>query len=205
MGTRADFYVGRGTEAEWLGSIGWDGYEIDDSIHAAKTEEEYRAAVTAFLDGRMVRDPEALSVEDALKEARAKAIESGMDDHMLEHFAKLDPYAPTGDATYPKDGWPWPWEDSNTTDYAYAFDAGYSWINVFGHGWHTKEQGEAWDKVYNEWEEASEVEDDEPCPAWETGGESSFPNMKDVQNVQIGGKKGGMMVLSVKDGDFHVD
>lgn len=26
MGTRADFYVGRGREAEWLGSIAWDGY-----------------------------------------------------------------------------------------------------------------------------------------------------------------------------------
>jgi hypothetical protein len=26
MGTRADFYIGRGTEAEWLGSVAWDGY-----------------------------------------------------------------------------------------------------------------------------------------------------------------------------------
>lgn len=26
MGTRADFYVGRGTEAEWIGSIALDGY-----------------------------------------------------------------------------------------------------------------------------------------------------------------------------------
>jgi len=25
------------------------------------------------------------------------------------------------DSTYPKDGWPWPWKDSNTTDYAYIF------------------------------------------------------------------------------------
>ena len=25
------------------------------------------------------------------------------------------------DATFPKDGWPWPWDDSNTTDYAYCF------------------------------------------------------------------------------------
>jgi hypothetical protein len=25
MGTRADFYVGRGETAEWLGSIAWDG------------------------------------------------------------------------------------------------------------------------------------------------------------------------------------
>jgi hypothetical protein len=26
MGTRADFYVGRGETAEYLGSIAWDGY-----------------------------------------------------------------------------------------------------------------------------------------------------------------------------------
>lgn len=26
MGTRADFYVGRGPEAEYLGSIAWDGH-----------------------------------------------------------------------------------------------------------------------------------------------------------------------------------
>ena len=26
MGTRADFYIGRGATAEWIGSIAWDGY-----------------------------------------------------------------------------------------------------------------------------------------------------------------------------------
>jgi hypothetical protein len=26
MGTRADFYVGRGPDAEWLGSVAMDGY-----------------------------------------------------------------------------------------------------------------------------------------------------------------------------------
>jgi hypothetical protein len=26
MGTRADFYVGRGKDAEWLGSVAFDGY-----------------------------------------------------------------------------------------------------------------------------------------------------------------------------------
>lgn len=29
MGTRADFYIGRGEKAEWLGSIAWDGYPGD--------------------------------------------------------------------------------------------------------------------------------------------------------------------------------
>ena len=85
MGTRADFYVGTGKDAEWLGSVAWDGYEWDEDkdsrIAKATTEEEYRAAVAEMLTGRE-------------------------------------------DATMPDMGWPWPWNDSNTTDYAYAFHNG---------------------------------------------------------------------------------
>ncbi|MFH1835312.1 MAG: hypothetical protein ABH851_03885 [Methanobacteriota archaeon] len=32
--------------------------------------------------------------------------------------------AQEGFHTSPEQGWPWPWEDSGTTDYAYAFEAG---------------------------------------------------------------------------------
>lgn len=51
MGTRADFYVGRGAEAEWLGSIAWDGYPdgIGTTVLGATTEAQYREAVSAFL------------------------------------------------------------------------------------------------------------------------------------------------------------
>ena len=51
MGTRADFYIGRGQDAEWLGSVAWDGYEweADDSdLMQAKTADEFRAAVAAI-------------------------------------------------------------------------------------------------------------------------------------------------------------
>ena len=50
MGTRADFYVGRSETAEWLGSIGYDGYPegIDKAVLNATSEEEYRKAVTDF-------------------------------------------------------------------------------------------------------------------------------------------------------------
>jgi hypothetical protein len=50
MGTRADFYVGRGASAEWLGSVAWDGHpetrlpELDGS-----SEEAYRTSVEAIL------------------------------------------------------------------------------------------------------------------------------------------------------------
>lgn len=54
MGTRADFYVGRGEKAEWLGSIGWDGYPdgIDKSLLKATTEQQYRNRVKRFFDDR---------------------------------------------------------------------------------------------------------------------------------------------------------
>lgn len=52
MGTRADFYAGKGKDAEWLGSIAWDGDEIAGDIRAAKTEKNYRKAVESFLASR---------------------------------------------------------------------------------------------------------------------------------------------------------
>lgn len=80
MGTRADFYVGRGQKADWLGSIAWDGFRdsLPDDLFEVKTEEDWRVRVTGFITSRE-------------------------------------------DGTLPKDGWPWPWEDSNTTDRAYSF------------------------------------------------------------------------------------
>lgn len=97
MGTRADFYVGRGKKAEWLGSIAWDGnpdgLRKRDGINllGAVTEEDYRKAVREFI-------------------------------------------GPRDDGTAPVEGWPWPWEDSNTTDYTYAWDQGV-WMSHFGSAW----------------------------------------------------------------------
>lgn len=54
MGTRADFYVGRGESAEWLGSITWDGYPdgISEAVFNVATEDAYRIEVTEFFTGR---------------------------------------------------------------------------------------------------------------------------------------------------------
>ncbi|MGW4484304.1 hypothetical protein ACWEOE_10750 [Amycolatopsis sp. NPDC004368] len=94
MGTRADFYVGRGESAEWIGSITWDGYPdgIDGNVFESDTEDSYRRAVDAF-------------------------------------FVKRD------DVTRPTEFWPWPWETSATTDYAYAFEDGVVYASSFGHSW----------------------------------------------------------------------
>lgn len=34
-----------------------------------------------------------------------------------------------------RDGWPWPWDDSGTTDYTYAFDDGVVYASIFGREW----------------------------------------------------------------------
>jgi hypothetical protein len=80
MGTRADFYVGRDQDAEWIGSIAWDGYRegIPEAVLKAESEEAFRAAVANFASER-------------------------------------------DDWTSPDQGWPWPWNDSGTTDCSYWF------------------------------------------------------------------------------------
>lgn len=144
MGTRADFYVGRGTEAEWLGSIAWDGHpeSIADPVKQAATEEAFRAAVAAFL----VRK----------------------------------------DATHPADGWPWPWNDSGTTDYAYAFDGGKVYGSCFGRAW--------FDPTI------APKDEDEDGPADEADEEAPgavFPNMEDRKAVAWGARS-GVMVFGVR-------
>jgi hypothetical protein len=56
MGTRADFYVGRGTHAEWLGSVGYDGYPDGwpgdpkyGPIVAVRTDATFREMVQLML------------------------------------------------------------------------------------------------------------------------------------------------------------
>jgi hypothetical protein len=135
MGTRADFYVGKGKTAEWLGSIAWDGHpeSIDDSIKLAPNELEYRNAVRAF-------------------------------------FASRD------DVTLPEQGWPWPWKDSNTTDFSYTFDADKVWATCFGHGW---------------WEINKQPEDlGDNAPKID-----DWPQFKNNRNPSLGSKRSGIMVI----------
>lgn len=60
MGTRADFYVGRGENAEWLGSIAWDGdacsvfeeHELMLDKAVTLSEADWREWVTRYLASR---------------------------------------------------------------------------------------------------------------------------------------------------------
>jgi len=132
MGTRADFYVGRGKDAEWLGSIAWDGDECGEAIPKARTVRQYRTRVTTFLKSR-------------------------------------------DDATFPKDGWPWPWNDSGTTDCAYAFDVGKVW----------KEYSGKWVGIRYNREDAPK--NAMPCV---------FPKMSARKNVTMGPRSGLIVITA---------
>ncbi len=133
MGTRADFYLGRGKKATWLGSIAWDGHtESLPEVCNSTTKKEFLEAV--------------------------------------KELEKCD------DWTDPEEqGWPWPWNDSRTTDYAYAFDRGKVWASCFGH----------------EWQEAAAYDGEKD------GREkvAIFPDMSARKNVTMG-KRSGVMVVS---------
>jgi hypothetical protein len=93
MGTRADFYVGKGCDAEWIGSVGNDGFRphpggkpagVGVALLHATTERNFRRALAD------------LTTE--------------IEDHVT-----------------PDRGWPWPWNDSRTSDCSYWFFDGGVW------------------------------------------------------------------------------
>ena len=80
-------------------------------------------------------------------------------------------------ATTPEQWWPWPWEDSRTTDYAYAFDEGKVWTSAFGYAWFDSIEEDA---VYG-----TDAHD-----------KLMFPDMSARQRVAYG-PRSGLMILKV--------
>lgn len=145
MGTRADFYAGRGADAEWLGSIAWDGTEIPDEILYAHDEAMFRREVAEFLAGR-------------------------------------------DDGTKPKDGWPWPWNTSATTDCSYWFFEGKCW-DVQGKYDDTGAVYAPFDKDRPEWD--GEQDEKEFYAGW-LGDKPAvaFPDMSPKKRVTFGPRSG---------------
>ena len=137
MGTRADFYIGRGKDAEWIGSIGLDGFpdSIPDPILLATNEFQFRWLTIGYLLARE-------------------------------------------DATLFDQGWPWPWDNSQTTDYSYAFDDGKVWATPFGCGW--------FDPLLREPEEDDDVKKKVP-----------FPDMSAIKKPTLG-RRSGLLVIGRK-------
>lgn len=175
MGTRADFYVGRGPQAVWLGSTAWDGYP--DGITPKGEKKVIEGIGTIDTQGVW---PGGRSVLHAETEAEFR--------ELLEVY-----FAGRNDVTRPDRGWPWPWRDSHLTDYAYAFDDGQVWHTTFpvddervtcptcGHG----------TKVW--WPASKDVEDPTPNGL----AQATFPDMKAVTDVAFDDRS-GLMVFTVK-------
>lgn len=149
MGTRADFYVGRGESAEWLGSYPFDGYPdgvFDDAAEMfaepPATEQEWRDWVLRWLTSP-------------------------------EHAQR---------STLPEHGWPWPWENSRTTDYAYAWEDGVIYGSNFGYGW--------W-RVDPQAEGFGYVESDKKT--------ALFPDMSERKAVTLG-PRSGVIVIGIPRG-----
>lgn len=87
------------------------------------------------------------------------------------------------DATFPKDGWPWPWADSRTTDYSYIFENGKVMASNFGYP--------LFDPLAAE-DDATE-DDREPVKM-----EGFFPDMKDIQNVTYGERSGVILISGTR-------
>lgn len=84
--------------------------------------------------------------------------------------------------TEPSQGWPWPWDDSNLTDYTYAFDSTEGTVIVarFGKGWvpfkcacDSARRGNE-DLLYDPLEESS----------------IDFPYMSEIQNLALDDRSG---------------
>jgi len=138
MGTRADFYVGKGKNAEWLGSVAYDGYRsgMTAGILKAPNEDAFRKAVAIFLKDR-------------------------------------------DDATLPEQGWPWPWDDSGTTDCSYWFFDGHTWdVSGYPKGYYAP--------------------CDKPEPERYTDkdkkGDVEYPDMSARKNVTLGPRSGVMII-----------
>lgn len=141
MGTRADFYTRNEKSMEYLGSIAFDGYEIDDNVLQAKTEQSFREELAKFFSDR-------------------------------------------NDYSVPEQhGWPWPWNDSRTTDYSYVFENG----KVLASNW-----GRAlYDPLIQQADENGGDEQDEQKL------DNFWPDMSALKNVRFD-KGSGLLIIAHK-------
>lgn len=146
MGTRADFYIRTAAGLDWQGSVAWDGYDIEE--------------MTAEAAAKSARNKSCLDVRSATTEQEFRAA-------LQSYFSHRK------DVTMPAQGWPWPWENSETTDRAYVFGDGKVTLYAWGK--------EIIDKD-------GEQEGPEPIGGW--------PDMTAVQKVALGERSGVIVVGS---------
>lgn len=138
------------------------------------------------------RDREVkLRAEDWLGSIAWDGYPSGLPDELREatteeaYRAEVAKLATREDWTRPEDGWPWPWNDSRTTDYAYVFTNG-----VEGSGVQASCFGRAWFPAAGKEPERG----DEPQLL------DQFPDMAAVKKVTFGPRSGLLVLGGPTDG-----
>lgn len=120
MNERADFYVGRGNDAEWLGSITWNG-------HPKGLAFESEGVDLPILGTTEV------TVSSFRSLGGTKTLTANTEEHFREGIKELA--QSREDFVTPDKGWPWLWPSSALTDYAYAYDAGTVYASHRGSDW----------------------------------------------------------------------
>lgn len=125
MGTRGDFFIGRGDDARWLGSVAYDGYMasaktpfgITSKVLESKSEEEFELRVEEFFQER---------VRMTIEHRRQMEEQYGFDYND----------DPSDQIIRPGQSWPWPWPEFTYSDYSYAFDQGKVWCCHMFYDWY---------------------------------------------------------------------
>lgn len=120
MDERADFYVGRGEDAEWLGSITWNGHP-----KALASESEGVNLPILGVPEVTVSTFRSLGGTKTLTAPTEEAFREGV--HELADSRD--------DFIAPEAGWPWLWPSSALTDFAYAFDTNAVYASHRGSDW----------------------------------------------------------------------
>lgn len=166
MSTRADFYVGRGPDAEWIGSVSMHGYpggleDCEPEIFRNQVFDPGSTGGTLMMTARTEAD------------YRAAVAQMG---------------STRDDFRGPERGWPWPWDDSSTTDYAYAFDDGQTWATTLQMPWWLIDRDAT---CYGEPREpGADAEDDDGRPAYPDGPVPQFPDMTGHRNARSAATSG---------------
>lgn len=124
---------------------------------------------------------------DGYPEGVAKEIDLQNCNTESEFKDKVNKFLSDNNGIFPKDGWPWPWNDSKTTDFHYIFHDS----KVFVSNYSSKyiELNKYLDnlKAINEEDDSVDQLYDEVV--------FNLPNMKDQQKVNFG-PSSGIMVLN---------
>ncbi len=120
MGTRADFYIGKGKNAKWVGSVAYNGYP--SVIKPSHREKKYDKDLGKVFDTQKLDEW-----------VGSHLFESKTEKEFLDRLDLL--FKNRNDFTTPDMGWPWPWPNSSVTDYTYHFVDGKVYVSEYGRGW----------------------------------------------------------------------